>query len=115
MPLRFEWGGHSRTQRGAIVVTLGEHTPAPSGCQCEAYFTLTTGAIDAWNRTKTTAGRCPAVVMQTPNSLPQPYLEGGAGDSLSSPWDLGYGRSAWTPGMRFSPLELKRGSPAEAS
>jgi hypothetical protein len=34
-----EYGEHLRTQRGAVVVALGEHTPLRLRCQCEAYFT----------------------------------------------------------------------------
>jgi hypothetical protein len=38
-PLRFEWGEHSRTQRSAVVLALGEHTPLLQHCQCEAHCT----------------------------------------------------------------------------
>ena len=79
-----EYGEHLRTQRGAVVVALGEHTPLRLRCQYEAYFTP--GNETPPERLIRRCHAKPAIVAR--------YFEGGLGFALSSPWDLGYGRSA---------------------
>jgi len=99
------------TRRGSS--SAGEDTPLLAPCQCEAYFTLAARVVRTKN--KTPPACCAGGVKQNLGYFCKSLVEGGGPDSLSSPWFLGIGRSEWTPGIRFSPRELKRGSSAEAS